>query len=145
MWGKSSALAADAIESLADTVESVLVWRALRVASKPPDKDQPNGYGKAEALASLGVGVLLVGAALLVVAKVLHEIIIPHEAPAAWTLIVLVAVIVIQEVLFPFVMQGADEFDSDAAGADAWHHRSDVLSGPCRHRSITEASMMSGS
>ena len=53
VWGLSSALVADAVESLADTVGSVLVWQALRVASKPPDKNHPYGYGKAEALAIL--------------------------------------------------------------------------------------------
>lgn len=127
VWGKSSALVADAIESLADTIGSVMVWQALRVAAKPPDKNHPYGYGKAEALASLGVGALLVGAALFIAAKSLHEIVIPHEAPAPWTLIVLVAVIAVKEILFRFVMQGAAEFDSDAARADAWHHRSDAI------------------
>ncbi len=127
VWGQSTALVADAIESLADTVGSVLVWQALRVASKPPDKDHPYGYGKAEALASLGVGVLLVAAALFIAAKALHEIVIPHQPPAAWTLIVLVAVIAVKEILFRFVMRGADEFNSDAARADAWHHRSDSI------------------
>ncbi len=127
VWGQSTALVADAIESLADTVGSVLVWQALRVASKPADRNHPYGYGKAEALASLGVGVLLVAAALFIAAKALHEIVIPHQPPAAWTLIVLVAVIAVKEILFRFVMRGADEFNSDAARADAWHHRSDSI------------------
>jgi cation diffusion facilitator family transporter len=124
VWGQSSALIADAVESLADTVGSVLVWQALRVASQPPDQKHPYGYGKAEALASLGVGVLLVGAAIFIVVKSVHEILIPHEPPAAWTLLVLIGVVITKEVLFRFVMQGADQFDSDAARADAWHHRS---------------------
>ena len=127
VWGLSSALVADAVESLADTVGSVLVWQALRVASKPPDKNHPYGYGKAEALASLGVGVLLALAAVFIVTKALHEIMIPHEAPAGWTLLVLIGVVIVKEVLFRFVMQGADQFDSDAARADAWHHRSDAI------------------
>lgn len=127
IWGQSSALIADAVESIADTVGSVLVWQALRVASQPPDQKHPYGYGKAEALASLGVGVLLVAAAVFIVVKSVHEILVPHEAPAAWTLLVLVGVVIIKEVLFRFVMQGADQFDSDAARADAWHHRSDAI------------------
>jgi len=127
VWGQSSALIADAVESLADTVGSILVWQALRVASQPPDQKHPYGYGKAEALASLGVGVLLVVAAIFIVVKSLHEILIPHDAPAAWTLLVLVGVVITKEVLFRFVMQGADQFDSDAARADAWHHRSDAI------------------
>ena len=88
--GRSSALVADAVESFADTLGSMLVWQALRVASKPADEDHPYGYGKAEALASLGVGALLVVAAFYIVVKAFHEIVIPHQPPEPWTLIVLI-------------------------------------------------------
>lgn len=125
--GKSSALVADAVESFADTLGSMLVWQALRVASKPADDDHPYGYGKAEALASLGVGMMLVVAAFYIVAKALHEIVIPHQPPSPWTLIVLVAIIGVKELLFRVVMKGANEYESDAARADAWHHRSDAI------------------
>src|SRR3954470_9365388 len=67
--GQSSALVADAVESLADTIGSILVWQALRVASKPPDASHPYGYGKAEAVATLAVGGLLVAAAVLIVSE----------------------------------------------------------------------------
>lgn len=138
-WGRSSALVADAVESLADTIGSVLVWQALRVAAKPPDKDHPYGYGKAEALAALAVGALLVVAALYIVAKAFHEIVTPHEAPAPWTLAVLVAVVFVKELLFRFVMRGADAFDSDAARADAWHHRSDAITSAAAFVGVTVA------
>lgn len=125
--GRSSALVADAVESFADTLGSMLVWQALRVASKPADEDHPYGYGKAEALASLGVGVMLVAAAFYIVVKAFHEIVVPHQPPEPWTLIVLVAIIAVKERLFRFVMKGANEYESDAARADAWHHRSDAI------------------
>ena len=125
--GRSSALVADAVESFADTLGSMLVWQALRVASKPADEDHPYGYGKAEALASLGVGAMLVLAAFYIVVKAFHEIVIPHQPPEPWTLIVLVAIIAVKELLFRVVMKGANEYESDAARADAWHHRSDAI------------------
>lgn len=125
--GQSSALVADAVESFADTLGSVLVWQALRVASRPPDASHPYGYGKAEAVAALAVGGMLVVAAILIVVESIHEIMIPHAPPAPWTLGVIVAVIAVKELLFRFVMHGADEFNSDAARADAWHHRSDAI------------------
>lgn len=127
IFGQSSALVADAVESFADTLGSILVWQALRVASKPPDASHPYGYGKAEAVAALAVGGMLVVAAILIVVESVHEIMIPHAAPAPWTLGVIVAVIAVKEFLFRFVMHGADEFNSDAARADAWHHRSDAI------------------
>lgn len=127
IFGHSSALVADAVESLADTVGSILVWQAVRVAARPPDPRHPYGYGKAEAIAALGVGGLLVVAAIFIVVKAIQEILVPHEAPAVWTLIVLALVVAVKEFLFRFVMQGAAELNSDAARADAWHHRSDAI------------------
>lgn len=127
LFGNSSALVADAVESFADTLGSMLVWQALRVAAKPADDDHPYGYGKAEAIASLAVGGILVVAALYIVTKAFHEIVIPHEPPAPWTLLVLITVIVVKEVLFRLMMRGAVEYDSSAAKADAWHHRSDAI------------------
>lgn len=127
LFGRSSALVADAVESLADAVGSVLVWQAVRVAARPPDPRHPYGYGKAEAVAALSVGGLLVVAALFIVVKAMNEILVPHEAPAPWTLAVLALVVAVKELLFRFVMRGAAELNSDAARADAWHHRSDAI------------------
>jgi len=127
LLGRSSALVADAVESFADTLGSMLVLQALRVAARPADENHPYGYGKAEAVAALAVGGMLVVAALFIVVKAFHEIVTPHEPPAAWTLIVLVVIVLVKEILFRVVMKGADEFDSDAAKADAWHHRSDAI------------------
>lgn len=125
--GHSSALMADAVESFADSIGSVLVLKALRVASKPPDADHPHGYGKAEAIAALSVGGMLVVAAILIVIEAAQELMNPHAAPAAWTLGVLIGVIAVKEILFRFAIRGADDFDSAAARADAWHHRSDAI------------------
>lgn len=127
IFGHSTALLADAVESLADTLGSLMVWHALRVAARPANLHYPYGYGKAEALASLGIGVMLVLAACYIVYESLHQIIIPHQAPEAWTLLVLLVIIVVKEGLFRFVNRGAQLFDSDAAKADAWHHRSDAI------------------
>ncbi len=125
--GSSSALVADAIESLADVFGSILVWHALRVAYQPADNRHPYGYGKAESLSALAVGVILLGAAAVIVVKAFREIVVPHLPPATWTIWVLVMIIAIKELLFRLVVHGANEHDSDAARADAWHHRADAV------------------
>ncbi len=125
--GHSSALVADAVESLADTAGSIIVWQALRVADRPPDEAHPYGYGKAEAVAALLVGVLLILAAVWIAIRAVEEIITPHRAPASWTLLVLLATIGVKEGLFRFVLRGAKQFESEAARADAWHHRADAI------------------
>jgi len=126
-FGHSSALVADGVESLADAVGSVVVWQGFRIAGREPDADHPYGYGRAETVAALGVGVLLVAAAVVIVVRAFEAFATPHEAPAAWTLVALIAVIVVKEMLFRFVLRGAEMFESDAARADAWHHRSDAI------------------
>jgi cation diffusion facilitator family transporter len=125
--GHSSALIADAVESLADTIGSIIVWRSLRVADRPADAAHPYGYGKAEALAALCVGALLLIAAAFIVIKASGDMLTPHQAPEAWTLLVLVGVIVVKEGLFRLVLKGAEIEASDAARADAWHHRADAI------------------
>jgi cation diffusion facilitator family transporter len=40
---------------------------------------------------------------------------------------VLITVVAIKELLFRVVISGASEFNSDAARADAWHHRADAI------------------
>ncbi len=125
--GHSSALVADAVESLADTIGSMIVWQGLRIARRDPDADHPYGYGKAEALASLSVGVLLLVAAVVIVVKAVEEMLRPHNAPESWTLLVLLGVIAVKEGLFRLLLRGAERFSSDAARADAWHHRSDAI------------------
>jgi cation diffusion facilitator family transporter len=127
--GHSQALLADAVESLADVFSSIVVWRAMVVAEEPADKEHPYGHGKAEPLASAIVSTMLllaaVGIVVFSVGRMLsHE---PHEGPRAFTLIVLVAVVVIKELLFRFVVKEADSVDSSAVHADAWHHRSDAI------------------
>lgn len=127
MAGRSSALIADAAESFADTVGSLIVWRALRVAARPPDDRHPYGYGKAEAVAALLVGMLLLVAAAGIVAGAVRELLTPHAAPASWTLLVLVAATIAKEVLFRWIRAAARAERSTAAEADAWHHRSDAI------------------
>lgn len=125
--GHSSALVADAVESLADTVGSIVVWKALRVAARPPDADHPYGHGKAEAVAALAVGGLLVIAALIIIVQSFEQMFTPHNAPAPWTLLVLLAVVAVKEGMYRLLLGGAAKFDSVAAHADAWHHRSDAI------------------
>jgi len=125
--GHSSALIADAVESFADALSSIIVWQGIRIASKDPDERHPYGYGRAETIAAFCVGALLITAALVIVVKAAGEMFRPHQAPAKWTLLVILAVVVIKESLFRIVLKGANTFKSDAARADAWHHRADAI------------------
>ena len=125
--GHSHALVADGVESAADFISSLIVWRGVTVAAAPADEQHPYGHGKAEPLAASVVATILIAAAVMVIIGAVRDIITPHNVPAPFTLVVLIGVIMVKEVLFRFVMKEGAELDSFAVNADAWHHRSDAI------------------
>jgi cation diffusion facilitator family transporter len=125
--GHSHALIADAVESSADILSSIIVWRALVVAAEPADREHPYGHGKAEPLAAATVAAMLWLAALGIIVKSAQHLAQPRVAPRAFTLLVLIAVVVVKEALFRFVSREAGSVQSIVVYADAWHHRSDAV------------------
>ncbi len=125
--GHSNALIADAVESLADVLGSLIVVGGLRFAAKPPDHNHPYGHGKGEALAGLVVAAMLAVAGVGVGVQAVHAIRSPAVQPAAWTLVVLVLVIGVKEAMFQVARSRALKNASSALLADAWHHRTDAI------------------
>jgi cation diffusion facilitator family transporter len=125
--GSTYALIADAVESMADVFTSAIVYQGLRVSARAPDEDYPFGYGKAEALAAAVVSLTLLGAAVGISVQAVREIRTPHLAPAPWTLLVLVAVILVKLVLSRQVKDVGTEIGSTAVRAEGWHHLSDAV------------------
>ncbi len=64
MIGQSQALLADGIHTLADLSSDFVVLFAASKASLAADEDHPYGHGRIETLASLLLGVLLIGVGL---------------------------------------------------------------------------------
>jgi cation diffusion facilitator family transporter len=125
--GNSYALIADAVESTADIATSLVVISGIKIASFPADRDHPYGHGKAEPLAAMVVSVALCTAAVGIAIQSIREIAIPHHAPAPFTLIVLVFVVITKELLYRFVFRTGELVQSIAVRSDAWHHRSDAI------------------
>jgi len=125
--GHSYALVADAIESSADVASSTIVLGGLQVAGREPDETYPFGYGKAETLAAAVVALMLLGASTAIGIESLREIRTPHHAPAWWTLVVLIVVMVVKAALSRWVGGVASEIGSASVKGDAWHHMSDAL------------------
>ncbi|MGV3774420.1 MAG: cation diffusion facilitator family transporter [Verrucomicrobiales bacterium] len=125
--GHSQALIADAVESLADLVSSLVVWRGVVVASTPADEEHPYGHGKAEPLAAAVVAVMLFFASIWITIEAIREILRPHHTPAPFTLIVLILVVIIKESMFRFGRRVGKELESLVVHGDAFHHRSDAI------------------
>jgi len=112
---------------MADIFGSIVVWGGIRIAQQPPDANHPYGHGKAEALAALVVTMMLMGAAVGISIAAVREIVMPHHAPAAYTLWVLLGVVAVKETLYRIGRRTAKRSGSSAVLADAWHHRSDAI------------------
>ncbi len=125
--GNSYALIADAVESFSDIVSAAIVWSGLAISVRPPDDNHPYGHGKAEPLAALAVGLLLIAAAVGIAAAAVAEIRTPKHAPEAFTLVVLAVVIVVKEAMYRVYARVAKQIESTAIAADSWHHRSDAI------------------
>lgn len=127
VMGNSYALIADAIESTSDVFTSIIVLTGLKIARRPADDTHPYGHGKAEPFAGIIVAAALFIAAIIIIIQSLHEIITPHHAPAPFTLIVLVLVVITKEFLVRFIIKVGNSVNSVAVKNDAWHHRSDAI------------------
>jgi cation diffusion facilitator family transporter len=137
--GSSYALVADGIESTADSATAIIVWIGIRISARPPDSTHPYGHGKAESIAALVVSLFVLGAAALIAFQSIRGIASPQDSPAPYTLLVLVAVIVIKEVMYRKIHRIGDEIHSGALRSDAWHHRSDAITSLAAFVGITIA------
>jgi cation diffusion facilitator family transporter len=125
--GNSYVLIADGIESSLDIGGSAVIWGGLKFASRPPDATHPYGHGKAEPLAAGIVAMGVIIAAIGLAIQSVREIFMPHHAPAPFTLLVLIVVIVVKEFLYRSVIRLGKNVESTAVQTDAWHHRADAM------------------
>lgn len=127
LLGNAYVLIADGIESALDIAGSAVIWGGLKFAARPPDATHPYGHGKAEPMAAGIVAAGVIIAAIALAIQSVREILTPHHAPAPFTLIVLIIVIIVKEFLFRAVIRLGKDVASTAVQTDAWHHRSDAL------------------
>jgi cation diffusion facilitator family transporter len=137
--GHSYALIADATETGADVVSSVLLFFALRLAMKPADEEHPYGHGKAEPLAAIIISLFLLAAAAWIGWHAWEFIHIRHALPKPFTLGILAFVMAVKETLFRYVLKVGRELKSQAVQADAYHHRADAITSLAAFAGITVA------
>jgi cation diffusion facilitator family transporter len=125
--GGTYALIADGIESLLDVFSSALVWAGFRVAARPPDDDHPYGHGKAEPLAAMAVGLVVLVAAVWIGVHAVREILTPHRTPHWATLPLLAGIVAVKWWFSRRMSRAGDAEGSTGLGAEAWHHYSDAL------------------
>lgn len=124
----SRALLADAAHSASDIIGSIVILLAVKIASKPPDKEHPYGHGKAENIASIIVALILIviGVEISISSIKVFFGDLPTE-PDALALYILIVSILLKEALFYYKYYVGKKQQSVALIAEAWHHRSDSL------------------
>jgi len=125
----SVAIIADAWHTLSDSLSSIIVLVGMKISKKPADREHPFGHGRAELIASLFIGVMLVVIAYSFLMESVQRL-QAHESAQYGTIgiIAMVASIAVKEALAQYALWAGKKVNSNTLKADGWHHRTDALS-----------------
>ncbi|MDE5787017.1 MAG: cation diffusion facilitator family transporter [Bacteroidaceae bacterium] len=131
--GNSAAMIADAVHSLSDFLTDIVVLVFVRLSNKPADCDHDYGHGKYETIATSVIGIALAVVGVMLGWNGTEKIISffagePQQAPEVIALVAALVSIASKEWVYRVTRRVADETNSQALAANAWHHRSDALS-----------------
>lgn len=127
--GSSQAVVADAVHSLSDMSTDLALLFGLRYWSAPADEDHPYGHGRIETLVTALIGLVLLYLGLTLGFKAISTIRdIGSRPPGLIAMVGLLLTVILKEGLYRWTVAVARKVRSKALLANAWHHRSDVLS-----------------
>ncbi|MGZ8238325.1 MAG: cation diffusion facilitator family transporter [Methylobacter sp.] len=128
--GQSAALIADGIHSLSDLLSDLLVIIAVKLGSREADHDHPYGHRRFETIATVILGVSLIGIGGAIVWSVMERMADTDRLPVPNVLSLAVATlsILINEWLYHYTKRIAKITRSKLLLANAWHQRSDAIS-----------------
>jgi len=131
VWWQSGSLAVggEAVNSLADTLYSLVVLAGLYLTTQPPDFEHPHGHERIEPFVSLVVAVGIVGAGGAVLLQAVESVLAGAPAPRIGVpaVAVLVASAVVKYGLYRYVLGVGEEAGSPALVATAVDNRNDIL------------------
>jgi ferrous-iron efflux pump FieF len=124
----SIAVLSSALDSAGDMLASFANFVFLTIAAKPPDENHPFGHGKAEHLAALMQGVILLAGALLLGARAADRIRNPEPIEASAVAIVMMILSIIATIgIATYLKRHAAAEDNSALAGDALHYTSDLV------------------
>lgn len=122
-------ITADGIHSLGDVVADIIVFLFIRISHQPVSRRRPYGQRKLESFAALVMACILVATALWMIREAMADLGHGTEgSPTLSAFLVTLFAIVMKELLFWITLLQGKKVKSAALVANAWHHRSDVLS-----------------
>ncbi len=138
----SKALIADGVHSLSDTVSTMVVLYSIRLSHSPADEEHPYGHGKAEAIGTSILAIILLITGYLLIKDAIVSIRVGNTyIPGKAALWMAAVSILSKEWLYRYTVKVGKEIKSKGLIADAHHHRSDALSSIAALIGITGARM----
>lgn len=128
LWASSLALLADGVHSVGDASSNVLGFLAIRVASRPPDRDHPYGHQKFETFAAAAVAMLLFLGCYEIARQAVTRFFAPAETRVGpvgfWVVGVTMAINLFTTL---YERREGKRLDSEFLIADSMHTRLDVF------------------
>ncbi|MEX1307544.1 MAG: cation diffusion facilitator family transporter [Eubacteriales bacterium] len=124
----STALQADAVNSIGDTMSSLAIYFGLRYASKPRDDDHHYGHGKMEALISLFVGIFILVSSGFLWSSIINAL--KSKAlleTSVWALVVALIAILTKFYMYKRTLRVGKSINSLAVQTNAMDNRNDVF------------------
>jgi len=125
----SSALLADALESVVNVAASVAALIAVRYAALPADANHPYGHTKAEYFSAVLEGALIVAAAVVILFEAYGAFVAPRPVDLSWPgIAIALGATAINAAWAAHLFRRGRDLRSPALRADARHLRADVIS-----------------
>lgn len=128
--GHSHGLLADGVHSLSDLIVDSVVIVASKFGNKAADEDHPYGHGRIETAATVFLALILAFAAFAIIINAFITIAAVHinTMPTQIVLWIALSSIALNELLYFWTKQVANQIKSRLLMTNAWHHRSDSFS-----------------
>jgi ferrous-iron efflux pump FieF len=124
----SIAVLSSALDSAGDALASFANYVFLVIAAKPPDEGHPFGHGKAEHLAALLQGVILLAGAAALGFRAADRIRNPEPIEAGSIAVGMMVVSIVATIaITTYLKRNAVRSESSALAADALHYTSDIV------------------
>ncbi|MBO8175163.1 MAG: cation transporter [Thermococcus sp.] len=125
----SLALISDGIHSLSDVITSIIGFVGIKIASKPPDKSHPFGHSRFEPLFAFFIGLALFLVAYEIARDSIGRLLAGTSIEVNSIMLgVAVISILVKEAMTQYTLWIGKKLNNQILIADAYHHRSDVLS-----------------
>ena len=125
----SLALLSDAFHSISDSASSIAVYIGGAVSEKPADEEHPHGHGRADQIAVLIVGIILIVTALTFLSDGIKSLTVgpqPLKMTDRFYLYIFLTAVA-KEIIAEISYLVGKKTKAESLKADAWHHRGDAI------------------